>query len=91
MGSTCRSTKHNGTLIQGRGFLEDDRTDHALRFIEANKDWPDRMIFSHWVGKTSVRTQRYRLDNAKRLFDMETDPGQDHAPVIAVFETGAGS
>jgi hypothetical protein len=34
-------------LIQGRGFLEDDLTDHALRFIEANKDWPDRMIFSH--------------------------------------------
>ena len=41
------------------------------------KDWPDRMIFSHWAGKTSVRTQRYRLDSDNRLFDMETDPGQD--------------
>ncbi len=38
--------------------------------------WPDRMIFSHWNGKSSVRTQRYRLDAAGRLFDMESDPGQ---------------
>jgi hypothetical protein len=42
------------------------------------KDWPDRMIFSHWNGKVSVRTQRYRLDNNNRLFDLQTDPGQDH-------------
>jgi len=39
--------------------------------------WPDRMIFSHWGGKVSVRTQRYRLDNAGQLFDMQADPGQD--------------
>jgi len=41
------------------------------------KDWPDRKIFSHWAGKVSVRTQRYRLDEAGQLFDMQTDPGQD--------------
>ncbi|MBI4658555.1 MAG: arylsulfatase [Verrucomicrobia bacterium] len=41
------------------------------------KDWPDRMIFSHWGGRVSARTQRYRLDNAGKLFDMEADPGQD--------------
>ena len=40
-------------------------------------DWPDRMIFSHWSGKVSVRTQRYRLDGAGRLFDMQADPGQE--------------
>ena len=40
--------------------------------------WPNRMIFSDWAGKSSVRTQRYRLDNAHALFDMETDPVQDH-------------
>jgi arylsulfatase A-like enzyme len=39
-------------------------------------DWPDRMIFSHWRGKVSVRTQRYRLDDAGQLFDMQSDPGQ---------------
>ena len=42
------------------------------------KDWPDRMIFSHWDGRVSVRTQRYRMDDHEQLFDMEADPGQDH-------------
>ena len=41
------------------------------------KDWPDRMIFSHWAGKVSVRTQRHRLDSTGNLFDMQIDPGQD--------------
>jgi arylsulfatase A-like enzyme len=40
--------------------------------------WPDRMIFNHFQDKTSVRTQRYRLDAAGALFDMESDPGQWH-------------
>jgi hypothetical protein len=40
------------------------------------KDWPDRMIFSHWARKVSVRTQKYRLDDGGALFDMEADPGQ---------------
>lgn len=40
-------------------------------------NWPDRMIFSHWGGKVSVRTQQYRLDNVGALFDLAADPGQD--------------
>lgn len=40
-------------------------------------NWPDRMIFSHWSNKVSVRTQQYRLDNAGRLYDMAADPGQE--------------
>lgn len=40
------------------------------------KDWPDRMIFSHWAGKVSVRTQHYRLDHKGKLYDMVKDPGQ---------------
>ena len=46
--------------------------------LGAAKDWPDRMIFSHWSGKVSVRIQCYRLDDNDRLFDMQADPGQDH-------------
>ncbi len=38
--------------------------------------WPDRMIFSHWNKRISVRTQRHRLDADGRLFDMVNDPGQ---------------
>jgi arylsulfatase A-like enzyme len=39
-------------------------------------DWPDRMIFSHWNGRVSVRTQQYRLDDTGKLYDMSADPGQ---------------
>jgi arylsulfatase A-like enzyme len=37
---------------------------------------PERMIFSHWNGKVSVRTQHFRLDDRGQLFDMVNDPGQ---------------
>ncbi|MEO8498997.1 MAG: arylsulfatase, partial [Planctomycetota bacterium] len=40
------------------------------------ENWQDRMIFSHWSKKVSVRTQRYRLDHEGNLFDMLADPGQ---------------
>jgi hypothetical protein len=39
---------------------------------------PDRMIFSHWNGRVSARTNQYRLDHAGRLYDMVVDPGQRH-------------
>ncbi len=51
-------------------------------------EWPDRMIFSTWVGKVSVRTQRHRFDDQGQLFDMRADPGQttpinDKQPTLA--------
>ncbi len=42
------------------------------------EDWPERMIFSHWKGRVSVRTQQYRLDHQGRLYDIPNDPGQRH-------------
>lgn len=44
--------------------------------FENNPDWDERFIFSHWAGKTSVRSQQFRLGNEGNLFDMENDPGQ---------------
>jgi hypothetical protein len=38
--------------------------------------WPERMIFSHWNRRSSVRTARHRLDDRGALFDMMADPGQ---------------
>lgn len=38
--------------------------------------WPDRMIYSLWNKRVSVRSQQYRLDADGRLFDMVKDPGQ---------------
>jgi len=37
---------------------------------------PDRMIFSYWSKKLSVRTQRFRLDNTGELYDIINDPEQ---------------
>lgn len=48
-------------------------------------DWAERVIFNHWNGRVSARTQRFRLDADGKLFDMVADPGQatdataDHA------------
>jgi arylsulfatase A-like enzyme len=35
-----------------------------------------RVIFNHWKGRLSVRTQRYRLDQKGALYDMVVDPHQ---------------
>ncbi len=44
--------------------------------LDTGKDRPERMIFSHWRGRVSVRTQQHRLDQQGKLYDMGADPGQ---------------
>ena len=44
--------------------------------LDTNPDWKERLVYSHWGGRTSVRTQNYRLDHEDRLYDMEKDHGQ---------------
>ncbi len=39
-------------------------------------DWAERLLFSTWAGRVSVRTQQFRLDHQGKLFDMLQDPGQ---------------
>lgn len=46
-----------------------------LLFAE-NTDWKDRLIFNHWNGKTSIRTQKFRLADDNQLYDIERDRGQ---------------
>jgi arylsulfatase A-like enzyme len=41
-----------------------------------SRDWPERMIFSTWARRVSVRTPQYRLDDAGNLYDMVADPSQ---------------
>lgn len=43
-----------------------------------HKEYPlkDRIVYNHWNGNTSIRTQRYRLDQENRLYDMEVDNAQ---------------
>jgi arylsulfatase A-like enzyme len=39
-------------------------------------EWKDRKIYSHWAGRISIRTQKFRFDNKGKLFDMVADPQQ---------------
>ena len=38
--------------------------------------WSERILISHWKGRTSARNQRFRLDNKGKLYDIPADPGQ---------------
>lgn len=40
------------------------------------QNWDERLIFSHWNGRTSVRSPAYRLDHQGRLYDITEDRGQ---------------
>ncbi len=44
--------------------------------IETEENWADRYIVNHWNGKTSIRSQEYRLGHEDQLFDMVNDFGQ---------------
>lgn len=44
--------------------------------LEGEAQSADRIIFSHWAGRVSARTQQYRMDHEGNLFDMIKDPGQ---------------
>jgi len=44
--------------------------------FEKDPSWNDRSIINYWSGKTSIRTQQYRLDHEGKLYDMEKDHGQ---------------
>jgi arylsulfatase A-like enzyme len=54
-----------------------DGTSLKPLLTEENPQWNDRFIFNHWGKRTSVRSQKYRLDSDGKLFDMEIDPGQN--------------
>jgi len=44
--------------------------------LEENPGWEDRFIFNQWQDKISVRSQKFRLDAAGSLYDMESDRTQ---------------
>lgn len=58
------------------GNLPLDGRDLSPLLMKQSTSWSDRMIFSTWAGRVSVRTQQYRLDDQGKLYDMMADPGQ---------------
>ena len=53
------------------------RPEWHLLFGDVSSTAPcDRLIFSSWRNRVSVRTPQYRLDHRGRLYDPQKDPGQ---------------
>lgn len=48
----------------------------APLLFDENQNWNDRVIYNHWNGKTSLRTQEFRLDDENRLYHIPSDRGQ---------------
>lgn len=67
-------TLPDSLALDGRSLLPLIQGDSA--------SWPERTLVNHWRGRTSVRSQRFRLDPDGQLFDMLADPGQ-HCDVAA--------
>jgi len=70
---------HNGALAKGKGYITDDLTDHAMAFIEKNKDKP---FFCYVPYNTphspmQVPDQYYRKFADADLKLRATDPAQE--------------
>ncbi len=62
--------------ISDTGALPMDGVSLKPLLFEDAESWPDRLYVNHFNGKTSVRSQRFRLGFKGGLYDMQNDPGQ---------------
>ncbi len=53
-----------------------DGKDLTPLIFQSEPEWENRLVYNHWAGKTSVRSEKYRLDSQGRLYDITIDPGQ---------------
>ena len=53
-----------------------DGIDFSKNLLHSEFPLNDRVVYNHWNGNTSIRTQRYRLDHENMLYDMEVDNAQ---------------
>jgi arylsulfatase A-like enzyme len=66
--------------VQRVGVKALDGIDLSPLLLKQSRNWPNRLLFTTWAGRVSVRTQTHRLDDRGQLFNMVRDPGQT-APV----------
>lgn len=62
--------------IDRHGDLPFDGVSLAPWLRGERPETPDRILFQHWAGRVSARTQQFRLDHAGQLFDLDNDPAQ---------------
>ena len=56
-----------------------DGIDLSEMILSEEQPMTDRLLYHHWNGKTSLRSQEYRLDTEDRLYKISTDRGQNMA------------
>ena len=56
--------EHNGVLVKGEGFIADDFTNHALKFIEENKARPFFCYVPYNI--TALARRRRRMNSTRR-------------------------
>ena len=81
--------------ISDTGKLPMDGVSLKPLLFEDAENWTDRLYVNHFKGKTSVRSQRFRLGFKGGLYDMQNDPGQrvdvrDKFPKVYEELTAAG-
>ena len=54
-----------------------DGVDLKPLLFDESANWKPRVLVNHWQGKTSIRTQEFRLDYENRLYNMVNDLGQE--------------
>lgn len=75
--------------VQRRDGEPLDGVDLSPLLLGHSNALPERMLFSHWNGRSSVRTPRYRLDDRGALYELATDPSQTRDVSGAHAETAA--
>ncbi len=53
-----------------------DGRDFSPLLFKRDPRWEPRLLFNVWRNRVSVRTERFRLDDKGRLFDIQKDRGQ---------------
>ena len=81
--------------IRDTGTLPMDGVSLKPLLLQDTVNWPDRLYVNHFRGKTSVRSQRFRLGYRGGLYEMQNDPGQrvdvkDKFPKVYRQLTAAG-
>lgn len=71
--------EHNGKLVRGNGYISDDLTDHALDFIEKNKDNPFFLYVPYNLphAPMQIPNRWWKEFENKELAMVYKDPGKE--------------
>lgn len=83
--------EHNGSIVQGEGYLIDDFTDHGLAFMEENKDEPFFLYLPFNTPHTPFQVpeeywDRYRDKEIEMLSEKENEDINQTRAALALCE-----